>query len=64
MVSFDALKTAINGLRYWTNNNFINKNEDFSDEVIDMLIELDALPAVADADGAILTDESGAILMM
>lgn len=33
-------------------------------EVIDMLIELDALPAVADADGAILTDESGAILMM
>lgn len=64
MVSFDALKTAINGLCHWTNNNFINKNEDYTDEVIDMLIELDALPAVTDAEGSILTDENGAILMM
>ena len=33
-------------------------------EVIDMLIDLNALPAVVDSDGAIYTDESGAILMM
>ena len=33
-------------------------------EVIDMLIELDALPAVTAPDGAIYTDENGAILMM
>lgn len=33
-------------------------------EVLDMLIELNALPAVTDADGAIYTDENGSILMM
>ena len=33
-------------------------------EVLDMLIELNALPAVTDADGAIYTDENGTVLMM
>lgn len=33
-------------------------------EVLDMLIELNALPAVTDSDGAIYTDENGSILMM
>lgn len=33
-------------------------------EVLDMLIDLNALPAVTDADGAIYTDENGTVLMM
>ena len=35
-----------------------------NNEVLDMLLELDALPAVTAPDGAIYTDENGAILMM
>lgn len=35
-----------------------------SDELVSMLIELDALPAITDSKGAIYTDEKGAILMM
>ena len=33
------------------------------DEIIDMMLEEDMLPAVADADGAILADENGDILL-
>ena len=33
-------------------------------EVLDMLIDLNALPAVTDTDGAIYTDENGSILVM
>ena len=35
-----------------------------SSEVVNMLAELDALPAVTDSRGAIYTDENGSILMM
>lgn len=35
-----------------------------NDEVLNMLIDLNACPAVTDAEGFILTDENGAILMM
>lgn len=38
--------------------------EGAADDIISMLADLDALPAVTDADGAILTDENGAILLM
>ena len=34
-----------------------------NDEIIDMLIEIDMLAAVQDADGALLTNENGEILM-
>lgn len=34
------------------------------DDVLDILAETDTLPSVADASGAILTDENGKILMM
>ena len=33
------------------------------DEIIDMMLEEDMLPAVADADGAMLADENGDILL-
>lgn len=35
-----------------------------TDDIISMLADLDALPAVADENGAILTDEHDAILLM
>lgn len=34
------------------------------DDIIDMLVEIDMLPAVTDKNGNILTDETGAILLM
>lgn len=34
------------------------------DEIIDMLAEIDMLPAVTDKNGNILTDEADAILLM
>ena len=35
-----------------------------SDEIINLLEELNALPAVTDSKGTIYTDENGSILMM
>lgn len=37
---------------------------DVEQSVFDMLVKAGLLPMVADADGAILTDENGAILLM
>ena len=34
------------------------------DDMVDLLIEMDMLPAVADENGNILTDETGAILLI
>ena len=34
------------------------------DDMIDVLVEMDMLPAVEDADGNILTDETDAILLI
>ena len=34
------------------------------EETLAMMLELGALPAVIDSDGAILTDENGAILLI
>ena len=33
------------------------------EEVLDMLIQVDMLPTVADSDGALLADENGDILL-
>ena len=43
-------------------DNFVPAPE--SNDVVNMLADLDVLPAVADSKGAIYTDEKGAILMM
>jgi hypothetical protein len=59
---------SVNGVMPDENGNVtIEVSSDISiddSEVLDILIELDALPAVTDADGAIYTDENGSILMM
>jgi hypothetical protein len=43
------------------NIGLVNATED---DIIDMLVEIDMLPAVTDKNGNILTDETGAILLM
>jgi hypothetical protein len=44
---------------------FVNDKVDMAtdDEILEMLIELDMLPAVAVLDGALLSDENGNILL-
>lgn len=65
MALVDTLKIVVEPLRLLIDRNSkrIDKIEPEIDDTIDMLIELDALPAVSDAEGYIITDENGAILM-
>jgi hypothetical protein len=59
--NLDFIKTIINGLKCYID---ANKPEIATDEeIIDMFIEEDILPAVKDSDGSILTDEHGNILL-
>ena len=67
MSLINTLKLVVKPLRVLIDNNsrrIDNIVPESNDEVLDMLIDLNACPAVTDADGAILTDENGAILMM
>ena len=65
MSLINTLKLVVKPLRVLIDNNSrrIDNIVPKSDDVLDMLIELDACPAVTDAEGAILTDENGLILM-
>lgn len=54
------MKVIINALKTWVNE----KTKTASDEeIIEMLAQEDALPAVIDSDGSILTDENENILL-
>ena len=65
MSLINSLKLVVKPLRVLIDNNSrrIDNIVPKSDDVLDMLIELNACPAVTDAEGAILTDENGLILM-
>lgn len=60
----DGTVKTVNGIGPDENGNVELDISVEGSEVLDMLIELDALPAVTDADGAIYTDENGSILVM
>ena len=51
--------TVSNGIPVWE-----SYEEATEDDVIDLLIETDMLPAVADENGNVLTDETDAILLI
>lgn len=72
MSLINTLKLVVKPLRVLIDNNSrrIDNNSrridnivPKSDDILDILIELNACPAVTDAEGAILTDENGSILM-
>ena len=60
MISLDNLKTVLNAIKCLLND--YPKLAD--DDIIECLIYTDMLSAVADNDGAILTDENSKILLM
>lgn len=67
MSLINSLKLVVKPLRVLIDNNsrrIDNIVPESNDELLDMLIDLNACPAVTDAEGSILTDENGAILMM
>ena len=67
MSLINTLKQVVKPLRVLIDNNsrrIDNIVPESNDELLDMLIDLNACPAVTDAEGAILTDENGAMLMM
>ena len=60
MISLDNLKTVLNAIKCLLND--YPKLTD--DDILECLVDTDMLSAVADADGAILTDENSRILLM
>ena len=59
-MSLDNLKTILNAIKYLLTD--YPKLTD--DDILKCLIDTDMLSAVADSDGAILTDENNKILLM
>ena len=57
MISLDNLKTILNAIKHLL-------TELTDDDILECLIGTDMLSAVKDADGAILTDETGKIILM
>ena len=54
------MKTIIHAIKSWVDE----KTKTASDsEIVEMLVQEDTLVAVADSDGAILSDENGNILL-
>ena len=56
-MSLDNLKTILNAIKY-----LLTDYDD--DDILECLIGTDMLSAVKDADGKILTDETGKIILM
>lgn len=59
-----VLTTDGNGGRYWADQTGGGEAAMTDDDILDCLISTDMLAAVADGDGAILTDENGKMLLM
>lgn len=72
MSLIDKLKLIVKPLRALIDRNSLRidavesdiSSTSTTDKVVDMMIEMDALPVVADSDGAIFTDENGVIFLM
>ena len=57
--NISKILTVSNGIPVWE-----SYEEATDDEIIDMLVEVDMMPVLADENGNIMTDETGAILLI